>query len=57
MGALQACYSAKRGHDVELYELRDGKCNEHVEYIEINEKGFPVDDRYSSDGTRTRQKY
>ena len=57
MGALQACYSAKRGHDVELYELRDGKCNEHVEYSEINEKGFPVDDRYSSDGTRTRQKY
>ena len=40
MGALQACYSAKRGHDVELYELRDGKWNEDVEYIETNERLF-----------------
>lgn len=24
VGSLQACYMAKRGHQVDLYELRDG---------------------------------
>lgn len=27
VGSLQACYMAKRGHQVELYELRDGSYN------------------------------
>lgn len=33
VGSLAALYAAKRGYDVEIYELRGGKCKFHTSVI------------------------